>query len=175
MYHQQRHHASSSQLSSSSSIGSPMNHKDLEAELDEYLSEYKLQAPIEPISHYAGEFCEWYPVVRTFFVQYWEFEGFQQSFTNSTIYSVEKWLFLLMHLVTIHIKYYYTNLFAGGYVTHDQYDKDIFRFSCYEISIFKFPHFNTPEGTDHSKMRPLRLKILCSLSKTTKYETQICC
>lgn len=61
MYHQQRHHASSSQLSSSSSISSPMNHKDLEAELDEYLSEYKLQAPIEPISHYAdGELeAEW--------------------------------------------------------------------------------------------------------------------
>lgn len=38
-----------------------MNHKDLEAELDEYLSEYKLQAPIEPISHYAdGELeAEW--------------------------------------------------------------------------------------------------------------------
>ncbi|XP_058447133.1 rho GTPase-activating protein conundrum [Malaya genurostris] len=55
-----RHHASSSQLSSSSSVGSPMNHKDLEAELDEYLSEYKLQAP-EPISHYAdGELeAEW--------------------------------------------------------------------------------------------------------------------
>lgn len=38
-----------------------MNHKDLEAELDEYLSEYKLQAPIEPIAHYAdGELeAEW--------------------------------------------------------------------------------------------------------------------
>ncbi|XP_065073778.1 rho GTPase-activating protein conundrum [Ochlerotatus camptorhynchus] len=61
MLHHHRLHASSSQLSSSSSVGSPMNHKDLEAELDEYLSEYKLQGPIEPISHYAdGELeAEW--------------------------------------------------------------------------------------------------------------------
>ncbi|XP_055592051.1 rho GTPase-activating protein conundrum isoform X2 [Uranotaenia lowii] len=59
--HQRYHHASTSQLSSSSSIGSPMNQRDLEAELDEYLSEYKLQAPIEPISHYEdGELeAEW--------------------------------------------------------------------------------------------------------------------
>ncbi|XP_055549556.1 rho GTPase-activating protein conundrum [Wyeomyia smithii] len=58
---QHRHNASTSQLSSSSSIGSMMNHRDLEAELDEYLSEYKLQAPTEPISHYAdGELeAEW--------------------------------------------------------------------------------------------------------------------
>lgn len=32
-----------------------MNQKELEDDLDEYLSEYKLQAPIEPISHYAGK------------------------------------------------------------------------------------------------------------------------
>ncbi|XP_055634628.1 rho GTPase-activating protein conundrum [Toxorhynchites rutilus septentrionalis] len=44
-----------------SAAESPMNQKELEAELDEYLSEYKLQAPIEPISHYAdGELeAEW--------------------------------------------------------------------------------------------------------------------
>jgi hypothetical protein len=42
--------------SPSSSNNTQMNHKDLEAELQDYLCEYKLQAPIiEPISHYEGE------------------------------------------------------------------------------------------------------------------------